>query len=226
MSLPISSSSLDFIDGYLFRVLVDILRSDGTEGGLFEYYEARIKRGCALSSYDRMIHDFVLRHFDQKTRRVVHAGIGIGTLTSALAVAGYHIAGIEHDDRRFQLARRVRDTLVHPWPHVAQGYDVIRGSFPQVVEATQWRGSDNVLIFTNCGAGWTDELAERIIAAMAFYGDAILDTRLFGHVRESPPEREELIRRIEAQGFTTMAIEQSPPGTFYYHIQPLRKAKA
>lgn len=221
MSRQIGQRNLDFLDGYLFRVMVDVLSSDGAGAGLYNYYEARIKSGrCALSDYDRMLFDYALTHLDPKRRRIVHAGIGIGTLTSALAVAGYQVAGIEQDGQRFRVASRIRDTLVDAWPDVAERYELFSGGFPAVIESTPWTASGSVLVFTNCGAGWSEELTTSIITAMTRFGDTILDARLFGRVREAPTERQELISRIEGHGLTATPITESTPSTFYFHIRP------
>lgn len=219
MPSSIAPKSLDFLDGFLFRVMVNILKSDGSETGLFDYYEARIRSGITLSLYDRAVFDYVLKHFDRQNRRIVHAGIGAGTLTSILAVAGYHIVGIERNGKRFEVANRIREALADAWPHVIEHYDLLSGVFPATVEKTNWIGPHTVLIFTNCGAGWTDELTTQIIETMAHCGDTILDARLFGKVRHLPAERQELLLLIEAQGLVTTPISETPPGTFYYHVQ-------
>lgn len=218
MSLPIEHpANLDFLDGYLFRVMGDILRADGPEAGFYGYYEARVKGGCALSPYDRMIFDYALAHFP-KDRRIVHAGIGAGTLTSVLAVAGYSVAGIEQDGRRLKVAGRLRDSLIESWPDVAERYTLLGGGFPMVVESTPWKSADNVLIFTNCGAGWSEELTTQIIGSMVSFGDVVFDARLFGRARETDAERRQLVERVEAAGLAATPIAESTPMTFYYHV--------
>src|SRR5262245_48247996 len=98
--------------------MVDMLRSDGAEAsGMYEFYKARVERvGSALSDYDRMLFNYVFANFDRRSRHVVHAGTGLGTLASALAMAGYTVAGIEQDPPRFRAASRVRATLGDIWP--------------------------------------------------------------------------------------------------------------
>lgn len=220
MSAPIGSINLDFLDGYLFRVMVDILKTHGPQAGLYNYYEARVHGHRALSDYDRMIFGYALKHFDRQTRRVVHAGIGIGTLASALAIAGFRVAGIEHDVARFGAATQVHNALVQAWPEVADRYRLKSGGFPAVVEDTPWIAPEAVLVFTNCGAGWSEELTTQIIESLPRFGDVIFDARLFGVARDLPAERQELLDRIEAQGLVIRPITESPPGAFYHHLQP------
>lgn len=220
MPVSIELRSLDFLDGYLFRVMLDILKSEGAQTGLYSYYEARIRGGHALSTYERMIVDYAVERFDPKSRRVVHAGIGIGTLTSVLAVIGYDIAGIEQDMTRFRMADRLRASIMEAWPDVAERYELFPGGYPAIIADTAWMRSDNVLVFTNCGAGWSDELTDQIIATMPSFNDVILDARLFGRIRESDAERQELVSRIERRGLTATAIRQSPSSAFYYHVRP------
>ncbi len=221
MSLAVGSDNLAFLDGYLFRVMVDLLKSEGVEpSGLYDYYRMRIEQdGNALSAYDRVLFDYALANFDQQSRRVVHAGIGIGTLTSALAMAGYTVAGIERENHRFRAASRVREALAEAWPDMADRYILMGGEFPSVLAETPWIAPETVLVFTNCGAGWSDELTADAIASFRACGDVVLDARLFGNVRDLPAERQILLERIEAQGLTVTAIAGMPPDAFYYHVR-------
>ncbi len=216
-----ASDGLSFLDGYLFRVMVDILRTDGaTASGFFEYYEARIDRSkIALSEYDRMLVGYVSRRFDRARRRIVHAGTGLGTLPSALAVAGYTVAAVEQDSRRFASAGRIRAALAQAWPDAAARYTLIAGAYPAIVEATPHLSSDTVLIFTNCGAAWPEALTARCIASFRACGDILLDARLFGSVRETARERHALIAQIEAHGLIATPVTESPQGAFYYHLK-------
>lgn len=222
---PSGRDGLAFLDGYLFRIMVDILKSEGAEAGLYSYYVARIEGGYALSNYDRVLYEFILAHFDKQKRRVVHAGIGLGTLTSILSQAGYTVAGIEWDGARRKAAARIRDALSQAWPAVAERYELMGGEYPTVVAETPWMTSDTVLVFTNCGAGWSEELTDRIIASFLSVGDVILDARLFGKTRESPVDRDDLVKRIEAQGLTATKIAETPSGSYYHHVQSRRSTQ-
>lgn len=218
--LATTTSNLSFLDGYLYRVMVDLLKSEGASAGLYAFYEDRIENeGRALSLYDRAIFDYVLANFDLKGRQIVHAGIGLGTLGLALATAGYRVTGIEQDEQRFRTAARVQGAVKDAWPAVAERYAILAGEFPTVLNGTTLLGPDTVLIFTNCGATWPDELAARVIASFASCGDVILDTRLFGQVRNSPDERRQLLDRIRDRGMAAVPITTSPPDSYYHHVK-------
>lgn len=221
MSPVVTTDNLAFLDGYLFRVMVDLLKSEGAEAsGLYDYYRARIERERrALSDYDQALFGFTLTNFDRRTRRIVHAGIGIGTLACALAAAGYTVAGIERERQRFAAAGTVRSALIDAWPDAAERYTLMDGEFPAAVAETPWIGPETILIFSNCVAGWSDELTAAAIALFAACGDVVLDVRLFGNLRELPAERQKLLDRIEAQGLSATAITAMPHDAFYYHVR-------
>ena len=49
MRLPIGPEELTFLDGYLFRVMVGILKSEGADAsGLYDFYKARIEQELGL----------------------------------------------------------------------------------------------------------------------------------------------------------------------------------
>lgn len=218
--LATTTSNLSFLDGYLYRVMVDLLKSEGASAGLYAFYEDRIEnQGRALSLYDRAIFDYVLANFDLGDRQIVHAGIGLGTLGLALATAGYRVTGIEQDEQRFRIASHVQGAVEDAWPAVAERYAIVAGEFPTVLRGTALLGPDTVLIFTNCGATWSDELTARIIASLASCGDVILDARLFGEVRNSPDERRQLLDRVRDQGMVAAPIATSPPDSYYHHVK-------
>ncbi len=221
MSTLPDPSNLDFFDGYLFRVMVDILKADGVDtSGLYNYYRVRIQNnGQALSGYDRMLVQYARTHFDPQQRKIVHAGTGIGTLPSGLAAVGFATAGIEQDSQRFRAANRLRDAIADAWPAAAERYLLILGEFPKSLALTPWISPESVLMFTNCVASWSDELTTHIIGSFRGFGDVILDTRVFGIVRDTPEERLALLDRIEAQGLKSKAIEKNPVGSFYVHLQ-------
>jgi len=220
----IGVNDLPFLDGYLYRVMLDLLRTEGTDTfGLYSYYEVRIEKGrCAFSAYDRMLFEYVLGSFDPGERRIVHAGIGLGTLTSALAAGGYGVAGIEQDGQRLRGAGRLHAALAQAWPDAGKRYELIAGQYPKVVEGTSWLTPATVLIFTNCGAGWSQELTDQIIDSFAMVGDVILDARLFGITRDDEKDRRALIERIESRGFTTRLVAEPPADGFYYHVRTHR----
>lgn len=222
LSIPRNSNDLTLLDKYLFKVMANMLQVEGPQAsGLYAYYAARVSQGrCALTAYDHMLFDYVLAHFDHEERQIVHAGTGIGTLPSALAVAGYTVAGIESDAPRLGAANRLRAALTVAWPAAVARYELVGGEFPTILDGTPWASPKSVLIFTNCGANWPEDLTARAIASFPAFGDIILDARLFGNVRDTPEDRQMLITRMEAEGLVATPIAQSPPMTTYYHLRP------
>lgn len=216
------SGDLTFLDGYLFRVMVQILKSEGVnESGLYNYYRARVEEvGFALSHYDRMLVDYVQARFDRQSRRIVHAGTGLGTLPCALAFTGYTVAALEQDAGRIRAAGQVHAALAEAWPAAAERYTLIGDAFPTVLDGTPWLAPTTVLIFTNCVTTWSDELRARIMASLKTCGDVILDTRLFGEMRDTPEQRQAFIGQLEGQGIAATPIAESPPDAFYYHFKP------
>jgi hypothetical protein len=213
---------LPFLNGYLFREMVSMLRAGGPEStGLYSYYKARIEREqSALSGYDLILYSYMLERFSREDRQIVHAGIGLGTLASALAQGGFMVVGIESDERRFQAANRLRAALLEAWPCAADRYTLIFGEFPGVLDDTDWTTTKSILVFTNCGAGWSDQLTANIISQFSLFGDVILDSRLFGRVRDEAEERDTLMRQIEEAGLVAIPIpETAALGAFYYHLQ-------
>lgn len=221
MQQQADSGDLSFLDGYLFRIMVHILRTEGVdESGLYNFYRARVESvRAALSHYDRMLVEYVLGRFDSAGRRIVHGGIGLGTLASALAYRGYTVAGVEHDGSRLRAAGKVHAALAEAWPAAAERYSLIGGEFPGAVTGTAWMGPDTVLIFTNCVATWSEELRARIMQSMRACGDVILDTRLFETIKDTPEERQKLVEEIEALGFMGSPIAESSGGAYYYHFK-------
>lgn len=212
---------LTFLDGYLFRTLVDILHTgDPIESGLYNYYQSRIENeGIALSAYDRALVRYVSDQFPDSSRPVVHAGTGLGTLPCAVARSGYRVAGIERDERRLKAAKRVRAALAQAWPEDADRYELIAGSFPDVLEGTSWMTPQTILIFTNCIASWSEDQTARAIASFRNCGDVLLDTLAFGNLRVEEEEQQTLVTQIEAQGYTVAPMSNRPPGTFFCHVR-------
>ena len=125
--------SLDFLDGYLFRLLQEIASKHGLEQSGFEnYYGSRIREKIGgLIEYEESLAGYLLEGYPG--RRVVHAGIGIGTLACALACNGMTVAGVEYYPRRVASARLLRAALIEIWPEVEARYEIIEGTYPQAL---------------------------------------------------------------------------------------------
>ena len=221
--LPVSElaapETLDLLDGYLFREMVHIFQTEGPDvSGYVNYYTQRVTRGGrALSGYDRMLVEYFGQYFDRPSRRVLHVGPGLGTLAAALAADGFTVAAVERDELRFRSTQRLRAALIEAWPSMAERYQLVAGSFPEVLEPA-WLSANTVLVFTNCVASWSAEFTAGIIELFPRVGDVLLDTRVFGNLRESAAERQVLIEQIEAQGLHVSPIEATPAGSFYVHV--------
>lgn len=218
---------MDFIDGYLYRAMREMLIAKGPDdAGLYDYYKTRIEGSrSAMSAYDRKLIDYIDSTFGSQRRRIVHAGIGIGTLIGPLAIAGYNTVGIEGDERRFAAAHRIRDAVLEAWPEASLRYSLIKGSFPAAAVGILSMTDRSVLVFTNCVAGWSDKLTNEIIGCFPGYGDIIFDARVLGRVREVD-EREALLAAIRARGVAVEPIPNMPLDTYYYHARPLASGAA
>ncbi len=125
--------SLDFLDGYLFRLLQEIASKHGLEQSGFEnYYGYRLKEKIGgLIEYEEGLARYLLEGYPG--RRVVHAGIGVGTLACALACNGMTVAGVEYYPRRVESARHLRAALIEIWPEVEARYEILEGTYPQAL---------------------------------------------------------------------------------------------
>lgn len=125
--------SLDFLDGYLFRLLQEIASKHGLELSGFEnYYGHRISEKIGgLIEYEESLARYLLEGYPG--RRIVHAGIGVGTLACALACNGMTVAGVEYYPRRVESAHRLRTALIEIWPEVEARYAIIQGTYPQAL---------------------------------------------------------------------------------------------
>lgn len=182
---------LNFLDGYLFRLIQQLANERGLEeSGLYNYYGGRItSRLGGLSEHDEGLARHLLA---RETKRVVHAGIGIGTLSCALACNGVAVVGIEAEKRRAATARLVKDAVTEIWPDIR--YEVVEGFFPDVLAGKSF--VDSTLVFTNVAASWDDAALERVIGSMVNFGDVFLDLKVFGSTRLDEASRDVLFERI------------------------------
>lgn len=198
--------SLDFLDGYLFRLLQEIAADRGLEAsGFFAYYSSRLKEKIGgLMEYEERLARYLLAEFNG--RQVVHVGTGIGTLPCALACNGMMVTAIEGFGPRVESARRIRAALVDIWPEVGTRYNIIHGQYPQALAGWNINNSGTILVFTNVASNWPTEEESRIVQSMRQFGVALLDLRLFGHVRNEEAARAELFSRIAATAKTAVRL--------------------
>ena len=218
----VDAAALSFLDGYLYRVMVEMLRSEGTqESGLYDFYKARIEQErYALSGYDRLLLGYLSANFDADKQKVLHAGIGVGTLACALALAGFKVAGLERDRGRTIAASRVRSAVIERWPAIEERYQLMPGTFPTTFIGSDWIDNRTILVFTNCGSDWPEELTNSIIDLFPSFCGVVLDARLFGKVRDSEDEQQALVSRIQGRGLTATPLpETNRLGAYYFHFQ-------
>jgi hypothetical protein len=191
-------ASADFLDGYLYRLIQEVRDEHGIEdSGLLNYYGQRIAAHLGgLAEYEQALGLHLLSAF--KERPVVHAGIGVGTLASFLAVNGMRIAGVEASAKRIALAKEIRSALIRAWPEVEDRYEILGGFYPNALEGTSWPPPHSILLFTNAAFTWTTEQTDAIIRSMRQYDDVFLNLRLFGSLRPEDADRTELFDRLAA----------------------------
>lgn len=204
---PTDHVGLEFLDGYLFRIIQEILEAEGAETGLYNYYRRRIElRLGGMVPYEAELAQYVLANF--RDRRVVHAGIGLGLLAAALSVNGVRMLGVECDENRMRLARRVRDAVCRTWPEAEPRYQLLEGMFPEAI-ADDWIGRDVVVLFTNV-ASWEVSQLDGVVEFLPRFGDAIVGLRLFGRLRDSDEERRELFDRLARRAKKSTVLANPP----------------
>ena len=224
------SVNLDFLDGYLFRLLQEIAARDGLEqSGFLNYYGYRIANKIGgLIEYEECLARYLLAEYSG--RRVVHAGMGLGTLACALACNGMTVTGIEAHANRVKSARLLRSALIEIWPEVADRYHIVEGFYPQVLTGKPasrllpWRwiippspplDPNAILVFTNVVTTWSDEAMASIIDSMPRFSEVFLDLKLFGTMREEDADRAALFDRIAASARSAERLPELASGSHF-----------
>jgi hypothetical protein len=224
------SVNLDFLDGYLFRLLQEIATRDGLErSGFLTYYGYRIANKIGgLIEYEECLARYLLAGYSD--RRVVHAGMGLGTLACALACNGMTVTGVESHPNRVKSARLLRSALIEIWPEVADRYHIMEGFYPQVLTGKPascllpWRwiippgpslDPNAILIFTNVVTTWSDVAMASIIDSMPRFSEVFLDLKLFGTMREEDAERTALFDRIAASARSAERLPELASGSHF-----------
>ena len=231
------SVNLDFLDGYLFHLLQVIANKQGLKRSGFEnYYGARIERKIGgLIEYEERLARYLLDGYPG--RRVVHAGIGVGTLACALACNGMTVVGIEVNRERVSSAHLIRAALIEIWPEVEARYEIVRGFFPQALLGSPkrsssisrfwpWRrvpgrsagprfDSNAILVFTNVAYRWSDRELASILESFPRFAEVLLDLRLFGAVRETDDDRTALFDRIATGARSAERLPELASGSHF-----------
>lgn len=234
--------SLDFLDGYLFRLLQEIVSKHGLEDSGFEnYYGSRITEKIGgLIEYEERLARYLLKGYPG--RRVVHAGIGVGVLACVLACNGMTVAGVEYYPKRVASAHHLRTALIGIWPEVEARYEIIEGSYPGALMEraktapptsrflprwrtpkpaagpsipSPWFDSNAILIFTNVASGWSDDKLASIIGSLPRFAEVLLDLRLFGAIRDEEQDRTALFDRIAATARSAERLRELAVGSHF-----------
>lgn len=81
------------------------------DGGLYNYYNERIKHGKMLSDYEVFVVEYVSENYP-KTCSIIEPAAGIGTLSHALYLAGFeNITSCDYDIRRYSANHTLREYL-------------------------------------------------------------------------------------------------------------------
>ncbi|MGH6981573.1 MAG: hypothetical protein ACREFC_10235 [Stellaceae bacterium] len=206
---------IDFLDGFIHSTMNELLITEGVDSsGLYGFYAARISgRLGGILEYEEGLARYVLEHCSN--RRIVEVGTGLGELPIMLALNGLVAAGLEYEHRRFQAAAAIRMRLVNCFPEIVERYELINGAYPEALANTAWIGSDVTLLFTNVGAGWDCDRADRAIKFFPRVGEVILELRTFGIVRESEADRNGLFNRIAAGALSSERLPDLSPGAHF-----------
>lgn len=220
----LTEARLGFMNGYLVAFLQEMhTRVGEVEGGLYQYYVQRysnLKIGLLL--YERHLTHYIDASIF-KGARILHVGIGCGTLTSTLYSLDFNITGIEADGMRHKLAVILQERMKALFNSKIGAYDVVNGYFPTVLTTKLAGQNFNVLLMTNLGAGLSDDVQSAIVALFPNFGHVILDLRLFGRTRESGEERAALGALIAATNPREIrSLAMGGPGiqtgTDYVHV--------
>lgn len=178
------------------------------ESGLSEFYQHKLETGRILSRYDREL--LVLLKGEA---RIVHAGIGIGQLSAALALQGSEVLGFEGAPRRHAAAEALRCELA---PDAR--YAIAFARFPEgLSDAFDPAGA--TLLFTNVAAAWPDETYDTITAIMPRFDRTILDLARFGQARQDPAEQADLAARIAQAGLVLRPLAFRAERTAFVEVR-------
>lgn len=195
--------------------LADRLAAMGPDaGGLANFYVRKLETRRVLSRYDRELLALLAGE-----ARVVHAGIGVGQLSAALALQGCEVLGFEVDPRRHGAAEALR-LRVAPCAR----YTICAARFSEGL-APDFAAAGATLLFTNVVASWSEPVYAATIAAMQRFGRTILDLARFGEARPEPADRAALAARLKQAGFDLRPLGFRAQNTEFVEARPLRAAK-
>lgn len=183
-------------------------------GGLANFYLRKLETGRVLSRYDRELLTLLVGE-----AQVVHAGIGIGQLSAALALQGSEVLGFEADPRRHGAAEALR-LRVAP----RANYTICAARFAEGL-APDFKAARATLLFTNVVASWSEPVYAATIAAMQRFGRTILDLARFGEARPEMADRTALATRLKQAGLDLRSLGFRAQNTEFVEARPLRAPK-
>ncbi len=202
-------------EAVVLAFLAERLAAMGSDaGGLANFYLRKLETGRVLSRYDREL--LVLLAGEAS---IVHAGIGIGQLSAALALQGSEVLGFEVDPRRHGAAEALRLRLA-----LRERYTICAARFAEGL-APDFAAAGATLLFTNVVASWSEPDYAATIAAMQRFGRTILDLARFGEARPEPADRAMLADRLRQAGFDLRPLGFRAQNTEFVEARPLHLAK-
>jgi len=206
---------IDFLDGYIFSEMNDLLMSEGMDAsGLYRYYTMRLDgRLGGILEYEHDLANYVIEHC--QGRRIVEIGAGLGELPIILALNGMKSAGVEFNEGRQRAGRRVRERAVNCFPEVGEHYEFIAGGYPEALVDTAWTGPDVTLLFTNVIASWDRARTEAIDAFFPQVGEVILELRMFGVLRDEEAARQQLFDEIARYAKSAERLPELSPAMHF-----------
>jgi len=176
-----------------------------------KYYQYKVDAGRLLSPNEIALADYVSDKYPGG--RALEFGCGFGQLTALLQLLGLQAMGIEAILSRFEGAQHLRLACMKD---LRLEYSLLFGTYPQ--DKTP---PFDVLVVTNIASSWWDSwdasLQEKYRRTLQGR-PAVIDTRLWWTVRETPEEQAALIDEICSQGYKANRVY----ATTVYEFTPAR----
>jgi hypothetical protein len=205
----VDKAQIAAVEGEALAFLAERLAAMGAAaGGLGNFYLRKLETGRIFSRYEREL--LVLLEGEE---RIVHAGIGIGQLSAALALQGSEVLGFEGDPLRHAAAEALRCRVAPDARYTIAGAHFPEGLDPayQPVGAT--------LLFTNVVTSWPAGSYDAMFAQMHRFRRTILDLAHFRDPRPEPAEQAALAERIAATGLVLTPLNLVAEKTAFVEVR-------
>ncbi len=178
--------------------------------GAYDHYVKAVKAGQLLGPVEIAVVDVLesLPPFDEYHE--VRARLGV--LAMLIATTGRTAVAIESDRLRHAASAAVFDAAAAEFPDVRPRFSLVRGRFPQIVEARTVKRS--LAIFTDFIAT-IDET--EVLDSLGRYGAALIDIDRFGVQLTTDDERARVLSRFRAAGFEVIRplLDLGGQGRYY-----------